>query len=450
MSGVSAASFTQSAGLLVSSVFGTLVFTMGAVQSQVIPNPWINDPQLAQAVVHISGEDSAGKEITGTGFILQGQNDRVFVLTSTHVLYSANQAPEPCTPLPNKLELRVSNSGGPVVKASGGCGARNLGNDASLIELAPRDEGYKVLEPTICNIGLQTQLFLAGFPLGLQRDDLRNGVVTATSGENGTIVTNIPTARGFSGGPYLTENGQVAGFHRGGAKYVANFAHMQPLSSIRGELQNHIPAIGGDGEDCPKAPSLHMRVEELRGMLMGKAPLDEGIIQDLPDEGILQRLTAVEDLITDLQILSEDLRRQHQFAMEIIHNTAEKMTLRIVFQRQIPSEQHPGALTLNIVAYKNRNDASNDKAGVPLFGQLGESVPRLNGPLMEGDRETESWYDYARLADKVKGIERDKNIRVGALKVHVTGTVWYPNKAGTDVEAQIETIKTIDFSLGVR
>jgi hypothetical protein len=226
-------------GLLVAA---TLEASPAAAQKGLDTSPWT--PERTRAVVRIEVPQAAGPSPSiGTGVLVQGLSERNFVLTSTHVVLPDHNAemlpPEGCLSLKSGTRLFQGNSGGPEVRPR--C-AYHLGADVSLIELEPRDDKYPVLSLSAVELAVGDGVTLAGFPLGYARA-LRSGKVSLTTGPDGTIVTDILTAPGMSGGPYLAPGGVVVGLHRGGAKYTAGFAHMTPISVMRTALEKHLPNI---------------------------------------------------------------------------------------------------------------------------------------------------------------------------------------------------------------
>jgi S1-C subfamily serine protease len=212
-----------------------------SAQAQSLGNPWT--PERARAVVRIEVTRGAAP-VVGTGFVVKGLSGRHYVLTSTHVVLPehnpADAQPSGCIPLLNGTRLFQGNSGGPELRAS--C-AHHLGYDTSIAELAPRDDPFPVLELSARELAVNDPVTLAGFPLGYPRDTSRSGKITTTSGPDGTIVTDILTAEGMSGGPYLTSDGVVVGIHRGGGRYTAGFAHMTPIFWLRNLLERFVGPI---------------------------------------------------------------------------------------------------------------------------------------------------------------------------------------------------------------
>jgi hypothetical protein len=121
------------------------------------------------------------------------------------------------------------------------------------VELEPRDAGYPVLIPSGRDLARDNPVSLAGFPLGYPRD-IRVGKVTPTTGPDGMVVTDITTAEGMSGGPYLSFDGMVVGIHRGGGRYTAGFAHMTPIWRLRTSLENYLPKISDEPPSTPSRP----------------------------------------------------------------------------------------------------------------------------------------------------------------------------------------------------
>jgi hypothetical protein len=185
----------------------------------------------------------------GTGVIVRGLSNRSYVLTSTHVAVpdaTGSTPPQGCIPLPHGTKMFQGNSGGPDLRPE--C-AYHLGDDISLIKLLPRDDPpYPNLPLVARDLREGDRVYIAGFPLGNSRDTNRFGHVTETSGQDETVITNILTAEGMSGGPYLAIDGIVVGIHRGGAKYTAGFAHMVPISKIRLKLEPHLGQLSTQKE----------------------------------------------------------------------------------------------------------------------------------------------------------------------------------------------------------
>src|SRR5882724_324524 len=258
---------------LTTTAFGLLL----ANTLQVLPsaaqqgaNPWT--PERTRAVVRIEVPNTAGPNpVVGTGFIVQGIGDRYFVLTSTHVVLPnydpAQQPSSDCLPLLPGTRLVQGNSGGPTLTPR--C-AYHLGSDTSLVELEPRDDRYPVLVLSSRPLVENDRVSLAGFPLSYSRV-IRSGTVSLTTGPDQTIVTDITTAPGMSGGPYLlSPGGVVIGVHRGGAKYTAGFAHMTPISFVRTKLEvyvrpisNLVEATTGEGNvaKCRREKEEQLRAE---------------------------------------------------------------------------------------------------------------------------------------------------------------------------------------------
>jgi Trypsin-like peptidase domain len=204
------------------------------------PNPWT--PERMSALVRVEVPQARGPFV-GTGFVVRGLGGRSFVLTATHVLLPEHDPGQSsaasCSPLLAGTRLRQGNSGGAELVAN--CAYR-LGSDISLIELAPRDGGYPVLALSARDLVNGDAVLLAGFPFGYPRE-VRAGKVTQTTGPAETLVTDILTAEGMSGGPYLDQDGMVVGIHRGGGRYTAGFAHMTPIWRLRTYLEQYLPAI---------------------------------------------------------------------------------------------------------------------------------------------------------------------------------------------------------------
>jgi hypothetical protein len=205
-------------------------------------DPWT--PERTRAVTHIAVLVKPDLESIGTGVVVAGLNSRYFALTSTHVVLPRHDpanlpGPAACSRLRPDTKLRQNNLGGPELV--GGC-VYHLGSDISLIELGPRDDGYSALPLSARDLAKDDVLSLAGFALGYPRVT-RSGKVSLLTGPESTVVTDILTAEGMSGGPYLSPDGMVVGIHRGGGRYTAGFAHMTPISAIRVLLEPHLPQI---------------------------------------------------------------------------------------------------------------------------------------------------------------------------------------------------------------
>jgi len=206
---------------------------------------WNEQRQLALVRFEIL-EPGTLQPSVGTGVMVQGLQGRIYVLTSTHVLTPGvppEAVPAGCVQLFAGSKAREGSSGGAVLEIE--C-VRHLGQDISLVELKPRlNPPYKVLPIAAPDIPVGTQLFLAGFPTGAGSPDTsRSGKVTSLRGlEPNLIVTNVLTAEGMSGGPYILDNGTIVGLHRGGVRYTAGFAQMTPISAVRLSLEYFLPRI---------------------------------------------------------------------------------------------------------------------------------------------------------------------------------------------------------------
>ena len=249
-----------------------LVPALSSASAEPADNLWTAERKLAVTRIEVPHE-GRGPSV-GSGFVVKGMgDDRYFILTSTHVVlpeYDAAQAlPSGPLPLLNGTRLFQGNSGGAELRPR--C-VYHLGSDTSLVELEARDGGYPALVPSARDIAVNDVLSLAGFPLGYPRD-IRSGKVTPTSGPDGAIVTDILTAEGMSGGPYLAPDGMAVGIHRGGGRYTAGFDHMTPIWRLRTSLEKFLPRIP---DNPPLPPSrteagaeaahqcINARLEELR------------------------------------------------------------------------------------------------------------------------------------------------------------------------------------------
>jgi hypothetical protein len=233
-----------------------LVSAASSSAAQPANGPWTLD--RVQAVVRIEVPQQRGGTSIGTGFVVKGNGDRTFVLTSTHVVLperdTAQTLPSGCGPLLNGTRVLQGNSGGPELRPH--C-VYHLESDTSLVELEPRDAGYLMLVPSARNLAVGETVWLAGFPLGIPRE-IRGGKVTQTTGPDSTVITEILTAEGMSGGPYLGADGMVVGIHRGGGRYTAGFPHLTPIWRLRTSLEGFLPRISDEPPSTPSRPDAEL------------------------------------------------------------------------------------------------------------------------------------------------------------------------------------------------
>ena len=205
-------------------------------------NPW--NSERGEALVRVEvPSDTSSQPAVGTGFLVSGLGSRFFVMTATHVLLPKvgpdDVPPNACISVVAGTHLFQGNSGGPEVRPR--C-VYHLGSDISLIELYPRNvPPYVPLRVVARDLKQKDKVYFAGFPLGGDRDMNRSGQVTGTRGIDESIVTDILTAEGMSGGPYLDETGSVVGIHQGGVRYLAGYAQRLTIWQVRKKLEDLLP-----------------------------------------------------------------------------------------------------------------------------------------------------------------------------------------------------------------
>jgi N-acetyl-anhydromuramyl-L-alanine amidase AmpD/V8-like Glu-specific endopeptidase len=205
------------------------------------PDPWLDQNTMAIVRIEVGGRSPD----IGTGFIIRGKKS-YYVITATHVLHKDPGAVKPgCTIFEGKLIQ--GHKGGPILGHEQ-C-SLNLSHEVSLIKLRDRPNGYPVLTLTSRQPRRRDRVFIAGFPRGDELDYARAGWVTIPTTTDGFVGTDMLTMEGFSGGPYLTENGTVIGVHYGGVANRGGFAYFTSIASIRTQLT---PLIGPISADVPQ------------------------------------------------------------------------------------------------------------------------------------------------------------------------------------------------------
>ncbi|SEN25047.1 Trypsin-like peptidase domain-containing protein [Bradyrhizobium sp. OK095] len=241
--------------VILATALGTFLPNAVAFSGDVasLSDPWTSD--RTAAIVRIEVQTSAAADPSvGTGFIVKGLSGSHYVLTSSHVvlpeLSNDKAPPSGCANLLTKTRLQENNAGGKDLSPK--C-VYHVGQDVSLIQLNPRDESYHVLALSTRNVAKDELLSIAGFPLGNPRVT-RSGKVTSLDGPEETIITEILTAEGMSGGPYLDTQGNVVGIHLGGGRYTAGYPYAKPIWRLRTALQSLLvldqPATSASSDLC--------------------------------------------------------------------------------------------------------------------------------------------------------------------------------------------------------
>jgi hypothetical protein len=189
-----------------------LALSFAAVPAAGLANPWTDE--RAKAIVRIEGAGSIG-----TGTIVKGRNENTFfVLTSTHVLFpgiAPNAMPEPapeCSDkVPEGFKFTRELSGGEQLTPY--C-VQHLGKDVSVIKLEQKAGGYPSLPVYSRTLSRNDQVYLAGYPGGQPLVRVLSGPISG-EGLEGTTVGSMTTAPGYSGGPFIMDDGLVIAVHRG-------------------------------------------------------------------------------------------------------------------------------------------------------------------------------------------------------------------------------------------
>ena len=166
-----------------------------------------------------SGAEEAGGLATGTGFFVSASG---LLMTSYHVVEGASR-------------IACRTPAGRIHNASFVRGSQ--ANDVALLRVDTRPAQYLGFAPA-GTVREGDRVFTIGFPavsmLGLE-PRFTDGTVSALSvgGENAFLQTSIPIQPGNSGGPVVTERGQVVGI-------IAATAAVEPFYRETGSLPQNV------------------------------------------------------------------------------------------------------------------------------------------------------------------------------------------------------------------
>jgi hypothetical protein len=361
------------------------------------PSAWTDARANALVLIKVPVANESSSSVA-TGFIVDGQSGRQYVVTVTHgLLPTASDTqkkafkPDKCEPLPNDTELFLGNTGGDPLRPA--CGAYHIGQNVSLIELASGTSPLPVLEFRACDLAVGDEIYLGGFTtLGGERLTMLPGKVRG-KGPQGMMMADTFTAPGLSGGPYLTVEGDVAAIHRGEAQYTIGYADLLPVVALRTKLEALLPEMKTQ-KDCPK-PETYQNLVQRQIAAYEKAFADKlfahlGIeLNEAPEATFDQRIQSVEAVINDL-------RNEVQWGI-FAAERAGIPVVTIYYKRMVVGPAPADRLELTVKAVTNPPDPNLERK-VYLYPD--EEVREVEGK--SGKYETQIRSELTELAEAKK------------------------------------------------
>ena len=380
-----------------------LILLVAFAQS-VLAQSAVETALAATVTIEVTGPDG---ESSGSGFITSSDG---IIVTAAHVMEGATSA---VVRLQNGEELNVEG----VIEIDGVKDfaiVRVAGFDLPTVPLGNAD-----------NVSVGQRIIVIGAPIGLS-GTVSDGLVAADRLVDGTRMIQIsaPTSPGNSGGPVLTEQGQViglvvSGIAAEGAENL-NFAlpinyvrgqlalaaskPLQPLSEVSARTQVRITAAAGATATCSMSST---EVESLRSLA------EQG---EAPSQARLGRLHYEGDCVP--QDYAEAVRWYRLSAEQGNSNGQHSLGGAYTYGRGVPQDYAEGSRWYRLSA---------EQGYVPSQVNLGWAYGRGQG-VPEDDAEAVHWYRLA--ADQGDAVAQHNigyryDVGSGVPEDDVQAYMWY-------------------------